>query len=255
MDRLLTHDEVQELLGAYAVHAMEPAEFEQVEQHLATCAQCTDEVERLLEASAALGMTELAAPTVDLWDRIRTEVVPNEPGADSGVADPGVADPGVAQVIRLDAAREHRREKTSRWRLAVASAAAAVAVAVPVTSLVVGSSAPSLAALAESAADQTGTRTVSLKGPDGTQLAEAVLTASGQGYVREATLPELPDGQTYQLWFIDGDAPVSSGLLGRSPKISAFSARADIDAIAISVEPSAGSTAPSSTPVAVGALA
>jgi anti-sigma-K factor RskA len=251
MDRLLTHDEVQELLGAYAVHAMEPAEFEQVERHLATCAQCTDEVERLLEASAALGMTEIEAPTVDLWDRIKADVAPS--GSVWLQAPTDHQD--VAQVIRLDAAREHRRERTSRWRLAAASAAAAVAIAVPVTSFVSGSSGTSLAALAESAADQRGARTISLRAPDGTQLAEAVLTPTGQGYMRDATLPELPDGQTYQLWFIDDGNAVSSGLLGRSPNVSAFSARPDIDAIAISVEPAAGSVAPSSTPVAVGALA
>jgi anti-sigma-K factor RskA len=264
MDRLLTHNEVQELLGAYAVHALEPSEFDQVDRHLATCTTCTDEVERLLDASAALGMTELDAPTVDLWDRISTDIsterVPAESRGSVWLQGPSEAaqptgQPDIANVVRLDAAREHRRERTSRWRLAAASAAAAVAIAVPVTSLVTGSSAPSLAALAKEAAEQTGTRTVSLKDADGKQLAEAVITSSGQGYVRDTTLPELPEGQTYQLWFIDGDAPVSSGLLGRAPKVSAFAARADVDAIAISVEPAAGSTAPSSTPVAVGALA
>ena len=88
----------------------------------------------------------------------------------------------------------------------------------------------------------------------GHRLAEAVLTSTGQGYVRDTNLPELPDGQTYQLWFIDNGVPVSSGLLGRSPRVSAFGARMDVDAIAISVEPASGSIAPSTTPVAIGQL-
>ena len=158
----------------------------------------------------------------------------------------------MAEVIRFDAAREHRRERQTRWRIAAAAGAAAVALTVPLTLAFAGGSSTSMAALAERAAKQSNAKTVALLDDKGNKLAEAVLTAGGQGYVRDSKLPALPKGKTYQLWFIDAGVPVSSGLLGPSPKISAFVARSDVDAIAISVEPSSGSLAPSTTPVVVG---
>ena len=244
MDRLLTHDEAQELLGAYAVHALEPDERSDVDEHLGSCDTCMTELEHLLDASAALGMTDLKPPSAGLWDRIRTDVLADSPTTGDAVAD----------IIRLDAAREHRREGQSRWRIAAVSAAAAAAIAIPTTLAFSGSSSPSLAALAKSAASQPNARTVPLVDAKGNKLAEAVMTASGQGYVRDSRLPGLPDGQTYQLWFIDNGVPVSSGLLGRSPHVAAFAARPDVDAIAISVEPANGSVSPSTSPVAVGNL-
>ena len=297
MDRLLTHDEAQELLGAYAVHALEPDESVQVECHLVQCELCTEELDELFEASAALGMTELATPGIDLWDRIKldvrsdsivtlpvissddastgstaaiasmqteptlssfqTEAIPSSASSPTRgeSATPIRPNPGVAEVIRLDAQREHRRERSSRWKIAAASAAAAVAIAVPATLLIGGGSPTSIAALAKTAAKQTGSRTIVLNDASGKPLAEAVLTATGQGYVRDTNLPELPVGQTYQLWYIDNGVPVSSGLLGRSPKVSAFGARLDVDAIAISVEPASGSVSPTTTPIAVATLA
>jgi anti-sigma-K factor RskA len=254
MERLLTHDEAQELLGAYAVHALDDDERDGVDSHLVSCPDCSEELGMLLEASAAMGMTDREPPSADLWQRIRTEV---RNGSDAAPTKSATAetDDGIAGVIRLDAAREHRRDRQSRWRIAAASAAAAVAVAVPLTLTFSGGSGTSLAALANTAAKQTNSRTIPLLDSNGDQLAEAVLTANGQGYVRNSTLPALPPGQTYQVWFIDSGVPVSSGLLGQAPKVSAFAARADVDAIAISVEPSKGSLAPSTTPVAVGELA
>ncbi len=284
MDRILTHDEAQELLGAYAVHALDPDESVQVEAHLATCDECSEELEHLFEASAALGMTELEAPSTDLWDRIKLDVrlhanstVSTSEASTAGVTEAAgvtsaagvtpagatsagtqagtqLPSPQVAEVIRLDAQREHRRERSSRWKIAAASAAAAAAIAVPATLLVGSGSPTSIAALAKTAAKQSGSRTITLNDATGHPMAQAVLTATGQGYVRDAKLPELPEGQTYQLWFIDNGVPVSSGLLGRSPKVSAFGARVDVDAIAISVEPASGSVAPSTTPIAVGEL-
>ena len=41
----LTHEDIQELLGAYALHAVDPDEAELVERHLETCPRCRAEVE------------------------------------------------------------------------------------------------------------------------------------------------------------------------------------------------------------------
>ena len=44
MDRPLSHDAVVELLGAYALDAVDPTEAAAVEAHLGTCPGCRDEI-------------------------------------------------------------------------------------------------------------------------------------------------------------------------------------------------------------------
>ncbi len=274
MDRIMSHAEVEELLGAYAVHALEADEFAVVEEHLGGCDSCTAEVERHLDAASAFGMTELEETSPDashVWHRITTAVraepqqttnaisdamtdVKSDVKSETIVAPMAASVASIAPVLRLDAARESKRADRSKWKIAIGSAVAAVVIAVPITLAAVGTSSPSLAALAKTAAKQSGASTVVLLDGKGTRVGDVVVTASGQGYVRADSLPILSDDKTYQLWTLDKGTPVSAGLLGTNPKVSAFSARRDVEAFAISVEPKTGSAAPTSTPVAVGTL-
>ena len=248
---LVSHAEMRELLGAYAVHALEDSEFESVAAHLDGCDRCRDEVDDLLDASASLGVSDLQPPSMDLWKRIAADVraIPAAERSDSdGSAQPGAAAASgpvtrrlIAPVIALDAAREARRDRQSKWRIGVASAAAAIALAVPITSMISGSPAPSLAALATQAAGEDGARLVSLKGADGTAVADVVVTKAGRGYLRHSVLPELPQGRTYQLWAVAGKEVVSAGVLGRHPDVSAFTVDTKFSALALTVEPETGS--------------
>jgi anti-sigma-K factor RskA len=255
--RSMGHDEVQELLGVYAIHAVDDAEAVAINAHVQSCALCAIELERLFDSSAAFGMTELEEPSGEIWGRIQSEIrgpsetfAPLVPVASVPTASP-VAEP-MSNVIPLDAQRAARR---SRFRVAAASAAAAVALAVPITMSLGGGPAPSLAALAKSAASQSGSRTVPLIDASGKTLAEAIISSTGQGFISAKALSALPDDKTYQLWLIGGVAPVSSGLLGSNPGVSTFTIRPDVAAIAISVEPAAGSTEPTTTPIALAQLA
>jgi anti-sigma-K factor RskA len=252
MDRILSHEEVQELLGVYAVHAVDDQDAVAISAHIAECAECTAELDRLLDAAASFGMTELEEPSGEIWGRIQTEIR-SEPAV--AIVAPPTVSAMVSPVVSLDAARDRRQARNMRLRIAAVSAAAAVAVAVPTTLAFSGTSTPSLAAVAARTAKQAGSRTIALRDASGKQVADAILTSSGQGYLRVSALASLPADQTYQLWFVDNGKPVSLGLLGNAPSTTAFTSRADVDAIAISVEPRQGSTAPSQTPIAVGALA
>lgn len=247
---VVSHAEMRELLGAYAVHALEDDEFERVAAHLDGCPECRDEVDDLLDASASLGLSAIEPPSSALWERIAAEV--RAPAA-AAVVD--VTRDRMAPVIALDAAREAKRERRSKWRIGVASAAAAVALAVPITSALSGSAAPSLAALAKTASNSDGARVVSLASADGLRLADVVVTKDGKGYLQHSTLPALPVGKTYQLWALAGDKAVSAGVLGPNPDVSAFTVNPAISAMAISVEPASGSAQPTTTPVASAAVA
>ena len=88
--------------------------------------------------------------------------------------------------------------------------------------------------------------------PSGHVVANAVITTAGRGYLVKDSLPPLGAGRTYQLWAVTGAAPVSAGLLGRDPGVAAFTIDAPTTALAISVEPTIGSSQPTAEPIAVG---
>lgn len=242
-----------DLVAAYAVHSVSDDEQEFIEAHLDDDPAYREELVRFL-STASLLTVDAPVPTAT-WDsvvaRTRLNSTPVS-GRTHGADDFGLVGPGLAKVIALDAARAARR---SRLRIAVGAAAASALIAVPVTLQFVGGSSPSLAALATKAAGQRGTRTISLKDSRGVALADVVVTADGRGFLRRDSLPQLPTGRAYQLWAITGGNPVSAGVLGRNPSVMAFTLDAPTTAMALSVEPAAGSTQPTTTPIAQGTFA
>src|SRR3546814_17505894 len=65
----MTHDEVQDLLGAYALDAVDDDERALVEDHLAECPRCRAEVHDHREVAALLAHGGQDAPE-GIWDRI-----------------------------------------------------------------------------------------------------------------------------------------------------------------------------------------
>lgn len=277
MDRVVSHAELKELLGAYSLHALEDDEMALVDEHLATCEACNAELAELFDVAAALGtVVEAPVPTA-IWDRIAAEVragaAASSSGASASAASTSAAvsassEPSssssrpptltavpdhVAPVIALDAAREAKRFRMRGIRIAVGSAAAAAAIVIPLTAALTGSGTPSLAALGARAEREPGAVTMALKDPEGHQVASAVMTASGKGYILRDSLPALPAGKTYQLWAITGET-VSAGVLGRDPGVSAFTVDAPATALAITVEPTEGSVVATTKPLAVGTV-
>ena len=52
---MISHEEASELLGAYALHAVDGDEVTEVEEHLDTCPRCRAELDGLREVAGALG--------------------------------------------------------------------------------------------------------------------------------------------------------------------------------------------------------
>jgi anti-sigma factor RsiW len=65
----LTHEEAVELLGAYALDALDPDEAALVEEHLNQCPRCRAEVARHHEVAGLLANSGAEAPA-EVWDRI-----------------------------------------------------------------------------------------------------------------------------------------------------------------------------------------
>src|SRR5688572_29566740 len=65
----MNHDDITDLLGAYALDAVEPDEASEIELHLRDCPRCRAEVAEHRETAAFLAHAGADAPA-DLWDRI-----------------------------------------------------------------------------------------------------------------------------------------------------------------------------------------
>jgi anti-sigma factor RsiW len=64
-----SHAEIVELLGAYALDALDGEEYEIVELHLRECPQCRAEVADFREVAALIGHGGAPAPE-RVWERI-----------------------------------------------------------------------------------------------------------------------------------------------------------------------------------------
>jgi len=262
------HAEIESLLGAYALDAVDPEEAARVGRHLETCPHCRAEVDSAHEVAGRLGTSarvDDAEPLPPgLWDRIAGGLgAPAEraPGPMPGLGGPPE---GVGRVAEISHARTRR---AGRWASLVAAAAAVAAIAVLGVGLANTSTQLDQARRALSGRGDTGAvraamatparRLVRMDSAEGAQLAEFVVLPDGQGYLVSSSMPSLPSDETYQLWALIGGQPISVGLLGSRPDQAAFTlaSTSQASALAVTVEPAGGVTTPDRSPVAKGNLA
>jgi hypothetical protein len=247
----MTHEQMAEMLGAYALHAVEPAEAEVIETHLETCPRCRAEVAEHREVAALLGNTGGDAPE-GLWDRIAATLEPSPPPMRLAVPE------APAPVVSLS----HRR-RPSRVAVALAGVAAAVVIGV-LASQVVHQGRElddvqaalhddvSLRAANAALLDRHAQRTT-LSSPDGSVTVEAVLLADGTGYLLVEALQSLDEARTYQLWGQTSSGLISLGLLGADPgAVVPFRASGAVSALALTDEVAAGVPQPTSAPLLMG---
>jgi anti-sigma-K factor RskA len=242
------HDPIEELLGAYALDAVDEQERRQVEAYLDVNPRARAEVEAHREVAAMLAFGGSSAPE-GVWDRIVTALEDRPPA-------PG---PELARVLPLQPS--HR----ARWKVvggaavaAVAAVAAAVVVTIAVRDESAGTSTASDAveqAFDEAWADPAGRRAVLTSDVDTALRAEAVVEPSGLGFLSASELPALPESETYQLWGVYADDDVISlGVIGNRPGIEPFTAEGEVQAVVITREAAGGVVSSTSGAFLVGAL-
>lgn len=246
MSRPLTHREIEELLGAFALDAIEDDERDVVEAHLLGCPRCRAEVAGHRETAALLAHSGAPAPD-GVWTRI-TETLDEVPP-------------------ELDLTHISRRSISLR------TAAATVAVAAALTAffgvrlgrqdarldqvservqdvlLRNGLRSAALAAMGDPAAEK-----LKLSSFDGQSTAQVVRLPAGNGFVVADNLPALSLDRTYQLWAVRSDAKISLGVLGSDPDVSAFQITGPLVGYAITEEVRDGVAASQNSPVVVGWL-
>jgi hypothetical protein len=259
MSDQFTHHDIQELLGAFALDAVDEHERDVIEAHLAGCPRCRAEVEAHRETAALLAHSGERAPD-NVWSRIAETLDEAPPDLDMARIAPA-----------RDDLAERRAGRLVPRSISLRAAALTMAVAAAVTlflgvalgrhendnlarvdrladameKTVVANAAQ--AALANPQAEQ-----VDLRSADGTASAQIVRLPDGTGYLLPRNLAPLPAGRVYQLWAVRADAKISLGVLGQNPEASAFRMTGPVVAYAVTEEGAGGVAASQNQPVIVG---
>jgi anti-sigma factor RsiW len=259
----LSTPELEELIGAYALDAVDPDEREAVERHLAECPRCRTELAGHLEVAALLGNTGAPAPD-GVWSRIASSLEEAPPALRLSLAPLLVAEPpdavpaavvAVAPVVTEAAPEVTSLSSRRRWvnrslGLAVAAAIAVIALlGVEVVrqdhrmdqmrgEIAAASGSTGLQGAMVQAMGDPSSHKMSLASPTGDPMsAAAVMTEDGTGYFLATSMPALAEGQTYQLWGIMADGQVVSlGVLGNDPQMAAFQASGGLTGLAVTEE-------------------
>ncbi|GAB4111892.1 MAG: anti-sigma factor [Roseiflexaceae bacterium] len=236
-----TPDETMDLLAAYALGALEPAEMEQVSQLLREKPELQALVAELRATADMIPLALEATPPADLRQR--------------------TLDYATGRTKRVAASREY--VAATLWkRLTLAFGGATALLAIGFT-LLIGQLSATQAELARSQAEQRQIAAVmaqpnalvSLTGAGGQG---AIVQNANGDLVMAVSLPPLQPGRAYQLWFIRGNqAPIPSTVFQVDQNGVALVTLAGTDAsgtdtFAITDEPASGSDAPTTSPLLAG---
>ena len=252
------HEQFADDLTLYALDALDAPERLTIERHLEECYVCRAEVERLRDDFALLAVSASGpAPPSRCRERL-LNTIRNDPqrvetrtrrhtGAWLNALGWAVAAAAITVGVLL--ARQNQRQRTQLASLQASSAAARQELleARELTALFASDSAEHFTLVAGNTVPQ----------PEGRAIYDP---ASGTLVFLASNLPAAPSNKAYELWLIpaSGGAPVPAGVFKPDAQGTATVMRpplpAGLDAktFAITIEPEAGSSAPTSQPIMVG---
>lgn len=237
---MTTHEELKELLGVYALNALDADERRQVEEHLSKCRACTQELSDHLETLAAF-TDEDETLSADVWQRVSMSLEEAPP----------------VHVLP----QASGRWTPSRFGTALAVAASIVFLVMGIRlvrqeqrldSLTTAIGHRGVDDLARVAATDPDATLLSLQSSDKSAFARLVILPDGSGYLTSDNLGEVSSHETYQLWALRGEEKISLGLLGTDPKVSAFRTVAGATGFAITVEQAGGVEVTKNSPIVFG---
>jgi anti-sigma-K factor RskA len=244
---------MRELLGAYALGAVDDGEAAAVRAHLATCAECQAEVAVLWTAVDALpALADPLEPPPALRERISSAVLADVPIASVPPAPlaPPAPPPPLGAVPMPEPVRPARWWATPAPWVAAAAVLLLVAAGLLVWNL----------RLRQELTATSGVETVALAPTDAAPGAsgEVRYDPSNQLLILDARdLPPLAPGEVYEVWLIGPEgAPQPAGVFDQPTATHAIVADRDqFDTLAITAEPGPlGSVAPTGEIVATAAI-
>ena len=238
-----THEELELLVSAHALDALDPADAAAVDAHLEGCESCRAAFDEALETAAALALSvPPAEPPAALRERIlvAARATPQE----------GVA-PAAAPVAAPVPAAKRERRRFSEIFTPSRNFAAAFAIAAALLGVLYVSERDTNStlraeqdnsALVSQALAAPGAQVVPLSGPNGEGGGALVLASDRKPLVVSDLLP-APPGKVWEVWTIPaGGAPVSAGLMqGGSDNVLVLPNPVDAGTtVAITAEPDDG---------------
>jgi anti-sigma-K factor RskA len=215
------HEELQSLLGAYALNATDALEARRLERHLGTCAECAEEVRLLRGSASALALlsdTVIETEVDDLVDEISRKLPFRRPRLVARIS-AGIAAVALVAAGYLGATVIDERRENDRLANVLASTS----------------------------------RRVPLGAQGGFQGRGVLHIASGTSALVLEDLPEAGRNRTYQLWAIAGAKPRSMTVIaGTGRVVHLFDWKGVGDRFAVTIEPAGGSPVPTTDPVLVG---
>jgi anti-sigma-K factor RskA len=244
----MTTPDVHMLTGPYVLNALPEDERIGFEAHLADCPSCRSEIAELREAANKLGTAVAAPPPAALKARVLSEIAATRqlPPIIRHTEDVDAPSPTAAVVPA--------RRRTRRSMLALAAAFLAIAgvggVAVDQyrDAHRVEQQNVDLAGLLAQPDAQTARGDV-----NGGGMATIVMSpGQDRAIILLRGLPQLPDGKTYQLWFMDkSSTPHSIGVARPEDTKLIQGGVAGKVALGVTVENAPGATTPTFPPAAL----
>lgn len=253
--------DLHESSGSYALNALDAAELDSYEEHLATCATCQSEVADFCEVAAELSLLNLATPPPSLRDDILAVIrttpqlpaVPQPQPRTVSVGTPRRAAPGseVADepepppVDELAVRRQRRRTRVLSG-LVAAVLAMAVGLGGVVYTLVQERQAQIAAqSIEDDLLRAPDAKVVVTDADNGGRASFLVSRQQNRALFLGTGMPDPGEGQRYQLWTVTGnletgdiaptlDNPVEDGGAERQQLFRGDVAGAD--ALAVSIE-------------------
>ena len=273
----MTHDEIRDVLPAFALDALDPHERVEVAAHVATCAACTAELAVLGRVVSSVG---LEAPPVTPPTELKARVMARVAAERSGRVSVERADQSVRAVSSAPRPWFWNSGLTLAASLTLAVGASIYALSLRTELSAIRESAAISSAQASRLRDELASLRRDrvtlqhimdvLKAPDtlrvGLKGQAGAPGAAGQAFWSRTAglmftadrLPALPAGRVYQLWTITGSIPTSAGTFepdrsGSASVVASVPAGAPPpDAFGVTIEPAGGSATPTLPIVLIG---
>ena len=262
------HDDFTDLLGAYALDAVDPEERQRLDAHLHACPWCAAEVAEHREVAAFLSHSGTDAPP-NVWDRIAAELSPPAPPLRMSFRPTGEVDPpaesdtapSLSEPITNVVPFVGRRSVRTRTLAAGVSVAA---VLLAVLGFVAVDQTRDANRIRDDVASGTIPRSpddlsVELVGSNDRVGARAVVSSTGKGYLVPHDLPEPGSDELYQLWGQVDGVVLSLGTFGRDADVVNFQVDPGqldgVEAFAVTKEQMPGVLASDHDPVLAGEVA
>jgi anti-sigma-K factor RskA len=240
-------EDVAALISAYALGALEPDQAAIAEGHIASSDACRRAYEDALETSAALALAVAdSEPSADLRERIVAAARAEREPAAAAVATP---------------AAQRKRSRLAGWLtpsmgFAIAGIAAAIVFAlVAVSQHNSATNARDNQEALVSILSSPDAKVVPLEPSSGGSPSGRVVVSDGRAALISSLQP-APTGHTYQAWGIPsgGGDPVPLPTFDHTGSVVILDDVGDYAQVAITVEPSGGSQAPTTKPFTVASL-